>query len=258
MKLNFKKAGKGEPLIILHGLFGSLDNWATVGKKFSEKFTVYLVDQRNHGHSFHNEVFDYESMSSDLGNLINSENLDKVNLIGHSMGGKTAMFYSVNNPEKVKNLIVVDISPKYYPVHHREIIDALLSLDLEKIVNRNEAEELLERKIADLPTRQFLLKNLHWRKSGHKDILRWRFNLDTISRNIEKVGEALPENAIFNGNALFLKGGNSNYISQKDEEIIFHHFPNAEIKVIKGAGHWVHAEKPDEIIEAVLEFLSEN
>ena len=255
MRLNFKKSGEGEPLIILHGLFGSLDNWVTAAKRFSEKFTVYLVDQRNHGHSPHDEVLNYDAMSSDLEELISSESRAKVNLIGHSMGGKTAMFYSVYNPDKVKSLIVVDISPKYYSVHHKEIIDALFSLDLKNISNRSEAVEQLEIKIPDLPTRQFLLKNLHWKKSGAKEVFQWRFNLNTISKNIEKIGEGLPENAIFNGKTLFLKGENSNYITAEDEEIILHHFPKAKIKVIDGAGHWIHAEKPDEFFDAVLEFL---
>lgn len=255
MKLNFKKSGKGDPLIILHGLFGSLDNWATAGKILSEKFTVYLVDQRNHGRSPHNEVFDYDTMSSDLEELIKSEGLTQVNLIGHSMGGKTAMFYSVYNPDKVKCLIVVDIAPRYYSIHHAEIIDALFSLDLKNLNNRSEAEEQLELKIPDLATRQFLLKNMYWKKSGVMEVFQWRFNLNAISQNIEKIGEGLPDNAIFNGKTLFIKGENSNYITPKDEGTILHHFPKAKITIINEAGHWVHSENPEEFIKTVLKFL---
>ena len=257
MKLNFKKSGSGDPLIILHGLFGSLDNWATAGKKLAEYFTVYLVDLRNHGHSPHADEFNYDVLSSDVDELIISENIEKVNLLGHSLGGKTAMFYSVYNPQRVNKLIVVDIAPKKYPVHHDEIIDALHSIDLSKINERSDADEQLQKKIPNISTRQFLLKSLHWAKENADQKLRWRFNLTSLDKNLDNVGEALPLNAIYNGDTLFINGEDSNYITKKDYELIHHHFPKAEIKTIKGAGHWVHAEKPEELFEIILEFLKD-
>ena len=255
MNLHYKKYGEGVPLLILHGLFGSLDNWATLGKKLSKYFTVYLIDQRNHGHSPHNHVFDYDVMSADIEQLIKKEGLDEVNLIGHSMGGKAAMFFSVYNPDKVKKLIVVDIAPKEYPVTHDGLIDALQSLNLSEIQDRGEADDQLSKKISDYATRQFLLKSLHWKKEGNEEKLKWRFNLDAIEKNLENIGKPLPHNAIFNGETLFINGKNSDYITTADENLIHHHFPHSVIKTITEAGHWVHAEKPDEFLEIILEFL---
>ena len=254
MKLNFKKSGSGDPLLILHGLFGSLDNWATLAKKLAEKYTVYLIDQRNHGHSPHADEFNYEVMSDDLSELIKNESLNKVNIIGHSMGGKTAMLYATLNPDKVNKLIVVDIAPKEYPVTHDDIIKALQSVDLKNITERNEADAQLQKKIDDESTRQFLLKSLY-RKNNSESKFAWKFNLEAISNHIENVGEALPQNAIFDGDTLFINGANSDYITKKDYDLIHYHFPNSKIVTIKNAGHWVHAEQPEELFKTVTEFI---
>ena len=184
MELNFKKLGAGEPLIILHGLFGSLDNWMTLAKQWSKSFEVYLVDQRNHGQSPHSIEFSFELMAADLMELIQAEKINNPIILGHSMGGKTAMEFAIRHPELVKQLIVVDIAPVKYEVHHYTIIDALKNVPLNEIGSRKEAEVFLAEKISEFGIRQFLLKNLYWIE---KDKLAWRFNLDVINNNINAV-----------------------------------------------------------------------
>jgi esterase len=253
MKVHSKIYGHGEPMIILHGLFGMLDNWKSIATHFSKNFEVHLIDQRNHGLSPHSRDFSYQHMSDDLLEYMDERRLGPAVLMGHSMGGKTAMTFATQNGEHVDRLIVVDIAPKYYPVHHREIINALLSVDLEQNRTRREVELLLEKSIPDFGVRQFLLKNLYWEE---KDKLGWRFNLPVLNDLIENVGEALPEGSSFEGSALFMSGGRSNYITKDDHELIYEHFPRAEFVVIKKAGHWLHAEAPAEFIDAVEDYLS--
>lgn len=251
MKLFFRKYGEGPPLIILHGLFGTADNWNTLGKMFGERFTTYLVDQRNHGQSPHAPEWNYALMVEDLLELMDDEQLQGAHIMGHSMGGKTAMFFALAHPQRTDKLVVSDIAPRYYPIHHRELIDTLLSIDLGSLATRKEAETLMQERIPDEATRQFLLKNLYWKE----DRLHWRFNLEVINRNIEEVGTALPENGIFEGPTLFVRGERSNYITDADMDSIHHHFPQARLETIAGAGHWIHAEKPVAFLEAVMAFL---
>lgn len=253
MKLAFRKIGGGKPLFILHGLFGSSDNWQTIGKRFAESFTVYLIDARNHGHSPHSDEFSYQLMSDDLVELMTDEALDKVNLLGHSLGGKTAMHFTVQHPEKVEKLIVVDIGPKKYPVTNQFVVDALDKFDPQALKSRKEAEEMLLLYIEDIGTRQFLLKNLYW---DDNQKLQWRFNFLSLKANIKAVGEAtpLPANPI-DIPVLFLKGEKSDYIFPTDIKHMKNMFPNAELQVIHGAGHWVHADQPQAFLDAVLKFL---
>lgn len=256
MKLNFKKLGTGQPLIILHGLFGSLDNWQTLGKQFAEKFTVYLVDQRNHGQSPHSDEWNYQVMADDLDELIIDQNIENPVVLGHSMGGKTAMLYAVQKPTKLDKLIVADMAPKQYEPHHQSILNALNAVDFNKITSRKEAEDILSEYIKDFGTKQFLLKNLYWKDVENKK-LAWRFNLDIISKKIETVGEAIPNNKASNNlPALFIKGSKSDYITKNDFENIKEIFPNAEIKTIENAGHWIHAEAPEEFYQMVVQFTS--
>ncbi|HET6245506.1 MAG: alpha/beta fold hydrolase [Bacteroidetes bacterium] len=255
MKLNFKKLGSGKPLIILHGLFGSLDNWQTIGKQFAEKFTVYLVDQRNHGQSPHNVAWDYQVMVDDLDDLIHDENIQKPILIGHSMGGKTAMLYANQKPEKIAGLVVVDIAPKQYDPHHEHILKALNAVDLDKITTRKEAEDILSDYIKDSGTKQFLLKSLYWNDLENKK-LDWRFNRKVISENIATAGLGIQFHKPLTGFAvLFIAGGKSDYITEKDHDFIKKMFPEAEIKTIENAGHWVHAEAPVDFYSIVFEFI---
>ncbi|EPR71236.1 putative esterase/lipase ybfF [Winogradskyella psychrotolerans RS-3] len=246
--------GEGKPFIILHGFLGMGDNWKTLAKKFSESnFEVHLVDQRNHGRSFHSEDFDYELMAEDLKHYCDDNNLNDIVLLGHSMGGKTAMLFAAKYPELVSKLIVADISPRYYPVHHDAILEGLSSLDFSEIKSRGEADDALSNYVHEDGTRMFLLKNLYWIEKGQ---LALRMNLDVLKENVSEVGEALPIHATFQKDTLFLRGDRSEYIGDADEAIIHRHFPNSKLITISKSGHWLHAENPKEFYEAVMNFIS--
>lgn len=252
MNLNFKKVGDGVPLIILHGLFGSLDNWMGIAKTLGEHFEVYVLDARNHGQSPHDSEFNYEVMADDLYEFIHVHHIVNPIILGHSMGGKIAMQFAMNYPNMLAKLIVADIAPKLYPVHHRQIIDGLLSLDFNKIKSRTEADVELSKYISDLSVRQFLLKNLFW---VEKEKLAWRFNLPVINQNIEIVGKGLTNIHPFLKPTLFIRGEKSNYILDSDLEDINSIFPNSEVKTIANSGHWVHAEQPQAFMQILREFL---
>lgn len=253
MKLFFRKYGEGQPLIILHGLFGQSDNWNSLAKQFSETgFEVYVVDQRNHGLSPHSDEWNYKTMSDDLAEMIQDNNLKNAIVLGHSMGGKTAMYFAIENSHLVDQLIVVDIAPKYYPLHHQSVIEALTSIDFSVIKSRKEAESILSNYISDYGTKQFLLKNIYWTENGQ---LAWRFNLPVIVKNIENIGEATPTDKSVDIPTLFIRGEKSNYILDEDISLIQDIFPRSILETIPDAGHWVHAEKPKEFFEAVMKFI---
>lgn len=253
MTLHSQIFGKGRPFVILHGFLGMGDNWKTLGNRWAEAgFEVHLLDQRNHGRSFHSKTFSYSVMAADLKNYCGEHKLQNIILLGHSMGGKVAMQFAVSFPEMVSKLIVADIGPKAYPPHHQDILKALASLDFSIIKSRGEAEAILSEYIKDAGTRLFLLKNLY-RKDKSQFAL--RVNLPVLSEKIAEVGAALPENTIFNGDTLFLGGEKSGYIEPKDALLIKKHFPKAKIGIIKNAGHWLHAENPDDFYDNVMKFL---
>ncbi|MEE9363038.1 MAG: alpha/beta fold hydrolase [Cellulophaga sp.] len=246
--------GEGQPLLILHGFLGMSDNWKTLGKQYAANgFEVHLIDQRNHGKSFQSENFDYSFLVGDVKDYINHYNLTDCILLGHSMGGKTAMNLACESPELIKKLIIADIGPKQYPPHHQSILDALNNLPLESINSRSEAENQLSKSITDFGTRQFLLKNLYWIEKGK---LGFRFNIAVLSHKMEEIGISLPPLSTYKKPTLFLKGGNSNYINQKDTEQIKQHFPLATIQTIEKAGHWLHAENPKQFLDKSLSFLN--
>ncbi|MBU2922746.1 alpha/beta fold hydrolase [Winogradskyella psychrotolerans] len=254
MNLHSNIIGEGKPFIILHGFLGMGDNWKTLAKQFSEaNFEVHLIDQRNHGRSFHSEEFDYDVMAEDLKTYCKTNNLKEVVLLGHSMGGKTAMLFATKYPELVNNLIVADISPRYYPVHHDAILEGLSQLNFSELKTRGEADKALSNYVHEVGTRMFLLKNLYWVEKGQLGL---RINLDVLKANVSEVGEALPIHATFQKDTLFLRGDRSEYIGEADETIIHRHFPNSKIITISNAGHWLHAENPKEFYKAVMNFVS--
>lgn len=244
--------GTGSPLLILHGYFGMSDNWKTLGKKLSEKYEVHLIDQRNHGRSFHSDNFDYELMVEDIHTYIEHHNLTKVNLLGHSMGGKVAMFFAVNFPELVDHLIVADISPKYYEPHHGLILEGLNKVNFSVHTNRKDVDQVLKTYIPEPGVRQFLLKNVYWKSKNELD---YRFNIHSLTENNSEIGEALSLFSHFEGPTMFLKGENSDYITPEDIPLIFAHFPNYQLVTVKNAGHWLHAENPTQFLAEVVRFL---
>lgn len=246
--------GEGPNLIILHGFLGTGDNWKTLGKAYAEKgFKVHLLDQRNHGKSFHNPNFTYTDMAADLGHYMAHNHIEQAHLLGHSMGGKTAMQFGVTNPSKIHKLIVADIGPKAYPPHHTEILNALLELHQTALSSRNKANELLSKSIPEPGVRQFLLKNLYWETPGKLGL---RANIPVLHKAMNAIGAPLPQTAPFLKPVLFLAGGHSNYILPEDHLSILAQFKNAKIITFPKAGHWLHAEQPKEFLNTTLNFLS--
>lgn len=253
MKLHSNNIGEGIPFLILHGFLGMGDNWKTLGNKFAkEGFEVHLIDQRNHGRSPHSDEFGYEIMASDIVEYCQDHSLKDVVLMGHSMGGKTAMFLATEHADLVKKLIVVDIAPKYYAPHHQTILEGLTFLQSKELTSRELADEYLSDYVKNLSVRQFLLKNLYWKEKGKLDL---RLNLEVLIERIEAVGQPLPMDRVFEGETLFIKGEKSDYLVESDKQELQKHFPNVEMIVIKNAGHWVHAEKQKEFFDAVMNFV---
>ena len=253
LSIFYKEFGKHnkEVLLILHGLMGNLDNWQTPARKYAERFHVFTLDARNHGHSPHSNDFNYELMMKDLLNFVEKMELENFFLLGHSMGGKTAMKFTQNYPDFVEKLIVADIAPKSYPVHHQLILEGLSALDFDVITSRGEADAVLSKFVSDQGVRQFLLKSLYWKEKGK---LALRFNLEAISAHIEEIGEATLD-LLSETETLFIRGANSDYIKDKDLDDLKISFPNSKVDTIEEAGHWLHAEKPEEFIERTTKFL---
>ncbi len=254
MKLNFKEYGEGRPMVILHGLFGSLDNWFSLAKAFSDWHHVYLVDQRNHGQSPHFDSHTYEEMAEDLFGFFREHDLKNAILIGHSMGGKTAMKFAADHSDLLDKLIIVDMGVKGYPIHHDLIIRAMQALDLEKISTRSEAEAQLRHLLdEEEDTIQFLLKNIYRQKleDGTSNYA-WRFNLDVLAADIEEMGLPILKGA--DVDTLFLYGTQSKYVLDGDKKDIRSLFPKTTFSSLN-TGHWVHAQDPEGFVKAVKTFL---
>lgn len=247
--------GEGKPLLIIHGFLGMSDNWKTLAVQYvAAGFQTHAIDMRNHGKSFHADEFTYEAMVQDLVEYISFHKLGKVDIIGHSMGGKAAMFFAIQYPQLLDRLVVADIGPKYYKPHHQDVMAALNAVDFSIHTDRAAVEAAMEPYLPDFGTRQFLLKSVYWVEPGKQ--LGFRFNLDAFNKVIDNIGEALPEDGRFDGPTLFLRGDKSNYIKDEDMDLIKSHFPKAELKEIKNAGHWLHAENPKDFLAETLAFLT--
>ncbi len=255
MKLHFREMGQGTPLLILHGLFGSSDNWLTIAKQLAASYHVFIIDQRNHGQSPHSNIWNYTVMAQDIEDFCIQHQLNEIYIVGHSMGGKTVMKLAELFPKRIKKMMVIDIAPRYYPVHHHQILNALKSIDFNIVNTRKQAEEVLHNAIEDFGTRQFLLKNIYWIDENK---LAWRFNLEVIANHIEIVGEATPadEKVICNIPVCFVKGEKSDYIKKEDEQLIASQFSNSENLTIANAGHWVHAENPTALLNLINYFFN--
>jgi len=255
MKLYFRQTGEtGPAIVILHGLFGSSDNWLTTSKTIAANgYRVFLVDQRNHGQSPRANDQDYQNMAADLHEFLTDHGIDKSILVGHSMGGKTVMQYAMTYPGTFEKLVVVDIAPKFYPIHHAEIIRGLKAINLLGIKGRNEADAILQTYEPILAVRQFLLKNLYRNEQGVFD---WRINIPVIERELHGIGEELTNPSIITAPALFIRGSESPYITNEDIPDIKRIFPNAQVQTIQGAGHWVQAEKPVEFVDVLMNFIT--
>jgi esterase len=253
MKLNYKVFGEGDPVIILHGMFGTLDNWQTIAKQLAEHFMVFIVDLRNHGRSPHSDHFDYSIMARDLEEFMESNWIYKANLIGHSMGGKIAMQFATENPDMVQKLIVVDIAPKAYKGNHQSIFDALFALDLASLGSRKEADQFLESRIESYGVRQFILKNLYLNKKTKE--YTWKMNLPVIHKAYKLILGESQLSDVYDNPTLFIKGSNSSYILPEEFETYKKHFPTAELAIVENAGHWVHAEQPKPFLTILNKFL---
>jgi pimeloyl-ACP methyl ester carboxylesterase len=252
MELHFRTLGEGPPLILLHGLLGSLNNWLPLARKFAERFKVFAVDQRNHGLSPHSPEFGYDHMARDLHELMSAQGLTSAHLLGHSMGGKTAMQFALLYPDQVEKLAVVDISPRAHLPRQSGTLQALLSLDLRKFQHRAEMDAALAASVPDEELRQFLLTNVARDKAA---AFHWKANLSAIWENRRILGAALEAKSPFSKAALFIRGGKSDYVTDADLDLIRQMFPQAVLQTIPEAGHWVHADAPEEFHGMVMEFL---
>jgi pimeloyl-ACP methyl ester carboxylesterase len=251
MDLFFREYGQGPPVVILHGLFGFSDNWQTMAKGLAAHHTVFTVDLRNHGKSPHLPTHSYPEMAEDVRAFMESRWMFHAAVIGHSMGGKVAMQLALHHPDAVEKLVVVDMDPGQATDSHRDIFIALRELDFSKVQTREAAEDFLRARVPDQGTRQFLLKNVTRRDDG---TLAWKMNLPVLWEHYADI-LAPVEGAPFDKPALFVRGGRSPYIKETDFALIRQLFPRAEIATIEGAGHWVHADKPAELLALLQRFL---
>ena len=250
MKLHYRELGEGKPLVILHGLFGYSDNWQTHAKKLAEYYRVILVDLRNHGHSDWAEDISYELMAQDVYEICRELQLNNFILLGHSMGGKVAMYFAQQHEDLLEKLVIVDIGMKAYPMHHEHILAGIHSVDLPNITARSQAEAQMSAHIESEGVKQFLLKNLYWKEKGS---LAWRMNVEVLEREMPNILAAVPEISV-SIPTLFIRGALSNYILDEDISGIEDAFIDSEVITIENAGHWVHAEAPSEFLDTLLSF----
>lgn len=248
LELNYKTFGQGPAFIILHGLMGQLDNWQTIAKKIASDYTVYLVDQRNHGRSPHTDSHSYFDMAEDLNDFMDQQGIHSATILGHSMGGKTAMQFAQTYEDRVDRLIVIDIGPKEYPPHHNEIFAAFTSLDLSTLASRKEAEEKLTSQIPDAGVVLFLMKNLSRKGTSFS----WKMNLEVLNRDYNNIVVPTYPTWPVEVETLFIRGEQSNYILDEDWDTILESFPNAVLETVANAGHWVQAQQPEQTLGLIM------
>ncbi|MBX2904141.1 MAG: alpha/beta fold hydrolase [Chitinophagales bacterium] len=253
MNLNYKTFGDGFPLVILHGLMGSLDNWLSLAKRFSTAYRVWIIDQRNHGKSPFSNEFSYHILVNDLHDFFEQNGIEKAHIIGHSMGGKVAMDFAAQYPEMVEKLVVVDVAPVAYDDRHSHIFKALLAIDLSRVAGREDVETQLHTLLngEDERTIQFLMKGLY---RNDENNFAWRFNVPVLWKAYNEISDRVGGSP-FLGQALFIKGQKSNYITAENFSAIDELFPNNELEEIANAGHWLHADAPQVFAEVVERFL---
>ncbi|MEX0605109.1 MAG: alpha/beta fold hydrolase [Marinobacter sp.] len=261
VELNHRITGAGNPLILLHGLFGSLENLGGAAQRLQDEWQIHALDLRNHGKSPHTASMDYAAMADDVVAYMDAQGLDRAALLGHSMGGKTAMQVALAHPERVDHLIVADISPVDYKPRHDAILEGMRNLDLSQITSRQQADKALNEFVEILGVRQFLLKNLvripeEAREHSAGAQFRWRLNLPVIEACYPALAEAPSASGPFEGPTLFLKGADSAYIQDKHRDQISKLFPKSEVQVIEGTGHWLHAEKAETFATLCRRFLT--
>jgi len=252
MQLYFREFGEGRPVILLHGLFGSSDNWYPIALRLAETFHVYALDHRNHGQSPHSAEMDYPLMAADVDKFCAAHGLEQARVVGHSMGGKTAMQLALHFPQRVEKLVVADMAPRAYTASHDKIFTALLALDLSSFQGRTQIEEALAPDIPNPVLRRFLLKNLGRTPEGG---FFWKINLRDIAENYWRLREPVAGDSPYRGPTLFIRGGKSSYIQAEDEPLIHEWFPRSQIQTIAEAGHWVHADQPEEFFKLLINFL---
>ena len=255
MHLNYREYGQGDPIVILHGLLGMLDNWQSFAKKLAQDYWVINVDLRNHGKSFHHEKHDYVSMAEDIIGLLDKLHIPQTNILGHSMGGKVVLESLAQFDNYINKAIVVDISPKSYGGGHEKIFESLLSIDLSIIKDRNEVKDILMSKLNDLSVVLFLMKNLkRLPLTSDKPGYEWKANISGLFNNYKDILDDITFDQKISNDVLFVKGGLSNYIKNDDLEWL-KHFDSAIVEEISQAGHWVHADQPEALLTTVKEFL---
>lgn len=259
MQLNYEQRGSGEPVILIHGLFGDLDNLKSISRHLADNYTVVNLDVRNHGQSPHTDDMNYADMASDVIAIADAEGFDRFHLLGHSMGGKIAMEIALRYPSRVLSLIVADIAPVAYDARHSTIIEALTSIDTDALQSRQQADKQLAESIDSQGVRQFLLKNLRKDSDDNgKERWYWRFNLPALKANYTTLIGAPTSAGQYTGPTLFIRGAQSDYVTTEHRDAIVQRFPNAQPKTIEGAGHWLHAEKPTAFNQLVSGFLEQH
>ncbi|NNE35174.1 MAG: alpha/beta fold hydrolase [Rhodothermales bacterium] len=252
MKLFYRTYGAGHPLLILHGLLGASGNWHSLAKRvFSKKYRVIAVDLRNHGKSPHFEEFSYDAMAGDLTELMDHLEIDSAHFLGHSMGGKTAMHFALLHSERIDGLVIADIAPVDYPHLHEDTLAALQSIDLSHYSSRNQIESVMSEAFEDRSVLQFLMQGVERKKGEY----RWKFHLEAITNGYDSLQEAVLGWQPFEGSALFVRGGKSDYVLDSHMISIRTMFPYAEVETIQEAGHWIHADAPDQFGKIVMTFL---